>query len=439
VNETENGTERTQHHLYYGDAVATVRNSISDDSVDLVYLDPTMPSLTTASSVQESPPPSSVQSRGSKQYSHLPTRLYIALRPLVGDEEPLLSWLDSLFAIMTEAKRVLRASGSIFVQTDVTVSPYVRLLLDYVFGRDAFRNEIVWQHLRPYFSRSQFPITSTRLMFYAKSSERMFFSNEAAPDGRPITDLQDRHGVSLSKPKPLVDSEVWKVAGVSVAGSERLGYPGQDPVELLERIIVACTPEDAVILDPYCGTGTALVAASQTARRSIGIDHDYVAITLVKHRMADAGISPSSFRVHGDPVSKESAPVVARRDPRLFELWILGLLGARPALGRRRDRGFDGQLIRPVAGRDQPVRILIEVKARATRRDDVVMLQNALAQEGAELGLLVGLDETPIEVSEYSSSLPVVPIAGQRYPAIQVLSINDLSDGRRPALPTAKS
>jgi site-specific DNA-methyltransferase (adenine-specific) len=263
----------------------------------------------------------------------------------------------------------------------------------------------------------------------------MFFMNRRLSKDRPIADLQDRRGVSLVKPELVVDSEVWRMSGVTAVGSERLGYPGQDPVELLQRIIETSSPESATILDPYCGTGTTLVTAESNGRRWIGIDHDYEAITLVKHRLAEAGVQPESFEVYGDPVNGRDVFSVAGSDPRLYELWVLGVLGARPMLGRGTDRGFDGQLLRQVPGRAHPVRLLIEVKARELRQQDVERFKGILGKEGAELGLFVSLREPPPQVLQHLGTLPHVVFDGQELPQIQLLMVDELLLGRRPRLP----
>jgi DNA modification methylase len=426
-------TRESSNRLHYGDAQAILKDFVEDGSVDLVYLDPDNPSrigIRKAWEISASAPP---QARGG---THLPDSLDWALQRLLGNEPEVIDWLRSLYGTLTEVRRVLSLSGSVFLQTDTLFSPYARILMDYVFGREAFRNEIVWEYRRsPRFRQQRFPNTSARILFYAKAAAHVFFRNERLSEDRPMADLQDRSGVSLVKPERLVDSEVWRVSGVSASGSERLGYPGQDPVELLRRIIMTCSPDDATVLDPYCGTGTTLIAAEAAGRKWIGIDHDYAAITLVKHRLAEAGVPSESFEVYNDPVNEENIFAVAKRDPRLYELWVLGTLGARPTLGRGADRGFDGQLLRQVTGRRHPLRLLIEVKSRDVRREDVERFENVLGKEGAELGLLVGLHETSPNVLRYLGALPTVSVDGQEYPQIQLLTVGELLSGRRPTLP----
>jgi DNA modification methylase len=423
-----------RNRLYYGDAVTVLKDFVEDDSVDLVYLDPDNPSRVGVRELSRVSTGPISESPGGTQ---LPNSLDAAFQVFLGNQPRVIDWLRSLYGTLIEVRRVLRLSGSVFLQVDTLFSPYARMLMDSVFGRDTFRNEVVWDHRQSrHLRESRFPVTSTRLLFYSKDPAHTFFMNERLSKDRPIADLQDRRGVSLVKPERRFDSEVWRVSGVSASGSERLGYPGQDPIELLQRIIETCSPEGAVVLDPYCGTGTTLVTAAAAGRTWIGIDNEYSAITLVKHRLAEAGISRDSFELHGDPVNEKDIFVVAERDPRLYELWVLGILGARPTLGRGTDRGFDGQLLRPVTGRSHPVRLLVEVKARDVRQEDVDRFVDIIGKEGAELGLLVALRETSPHVRRHLGTLPKVFVDGQEYPQIQLLRVDELLAGRRPRLPS---
>ena len=127
--------------------------------------------------------------------------------------------------------------------------------------------------------------------------------------------------------------------------AERLGYPTQKPLALLERIISASSNEGDLVLDPFCGCGTAVIAAEKLKRNWIGIDITHLAMTLIKNRLLDSFGEESMPRVIGEPVSIPDAEALAAQDPRQFQWWALGLVGARPVEHKKgADRGIDGRL-----------------------------------------------------------------------------------------------
>jgi len=129
--------------------------------------------------------------------------------------------------------------------------------------------------------------------------------------------------------------------------SERLGYPTQKPEALLERIIKASSNEGDVVLDPFCGCGTAVVVAQRLNRYWIGIDITHLAINLIKTRLRDAfgDEVKSSYDVTGEPTTFTEAEALAKEDPYQFQWWALSLVGARPYEQKKgSDRGIDGRL-----------------------------------------------------------------------------------------------
>jgi hypothetical protein len=124
-----------------------------------------------------------------------------------------------------------------------------------------------------------------------------------------------------------------------------LGYPTQKPEALLERVIAASSNEGDVVLDPFCGCGTAIVVAEKLKRQWIGIDITHLAISLIRHRLRDAFGEASKYQVIGEPVSLPDAEDLAKNDPYQFQWWALGLVGARPVEQKKgADKGIDGRL-----------------------------------------------------------------------------------------------
>src|SRR5262249_22708472 len=140
--------------------------------------------------------------------------------------------------------------------------------------------------------------------------------------------------------------DVWSdIPPLNSQAAERLGYPTQKPEALLERIIRTSSNEGDLVLDPFCGCGTATAASQKLNRRWIGIDITHLAINLIKHRLWDAFGDAATYQVIGEPVSLPDAEALAQEDPYQFQWWALGLVHARPAEERRgADRGIDGRL-----------------------------------------------------------------------------------------------
>ena len=128
---------------------------------------------------------------------------------------------------------------------------------------------------------------------------------------------------------PLQD--VWTdIRPIGSQAAERLGYPTQKPIALLERIIQASSNEGATVLDPFCGCGTTIAAAQTLGRRWIGIDITHLAISLIRYRLGDSFGKDCRFELIGEPTSLPDATALAKQDPYQFQWWALGLVRARP-------------------------------------------------------------------------------------------------------------
>ena len=240
--------------------------------------------------------------------------------------------------------------------------------------------------------------------------------------------------------KPLQD---WwdDLPPVHVQPSERLGYPTQKPEALLERIIRASSNEGDVVLDPFCGCGTATVAAERLNRRWIGIDVTHLAITLVRHRLHDSfgdGLRP--YEIIGQPTDTGSAAALAEQDRYQFEWWALGLVDARPANDRRRgaDAGVDGYINFFDDNTGKPKRIIVQVKSGHVNRGMIATLKGDMDREKAELGVFITL-QPPTEPmrQEALSAGAYTPehFPDQQYPRVQILTIDELLAGNNVAYP----
>jgi len=238
--------------------------------------------------------------------------------------------------------------------------------------------------------------------------------------------------------------DVWTdIDPINAKAAERLGYPTQKPEALLERIISASSNEGDVVLDPFCGCGTAVAVAERLNRKWVGIDITHLAIAAIVNRM-EAAFPDAIIRRHGEPVDLGGAAALAQHDRYDFQNWALTLVQARPiaedSKGKSKkgaDRGIDGVI--SVLGTDTrtPARCLVQVKSGNVSSDTIRDLRGTVERENAELGLLITLAEPsgPMKTEAVSAGFYHSELMQRDYPRIQIATIKDLLQGRDPQLP----
>lgn len=217
---------------------------------------------------------------------------------------------------------------------------------------------------------------------------------------------------------------------------ERLGYPTQKPVALLERIIRASSEEGQVIFDPFCGCGTTVEAAERLGRNWIGIDVAHYAVTLIETRLKERHPG-ASYDIYGRPTTYAGAVDLARRDKYQFQWWAAWLLGTQTYEGKKgKDRGIDGNIYFP-NGPYGLGRIIVSVKGGNNIAPSMVSeLAGVVQRENAEMGVLITLVEpTKAMVANAAGSGFVPKSAHGRLPRVQIATIADLLAGRLPKLP----
>ena len=192
--------------------------------------------------------------------------------------------------------------------------------------------------------------------------------------------------------------DLWTdIPPINSQAAERLGYPTQKPEALLERIIKVSSNEGDVILDPFCGCGTAVIAAQNLKRQWIGIDVTHLAIGLIKKRLFDkfGGSVKGTYEILGEPNDLESARKLAEDDKFQFEAWVLSLVGARHAgqVKRGADHGIDGKLYFHDDRSGKSKLIVISVKGGGTSVPHVRDLRGVIEREKAAIGVLITLAE----------------------------------------------
>ena len=204
---------------------------------------------------------------------------------------------------------------------------------------------------------------------------------------------------------------------------------------MLERIIQASSNEGDVVLDPFCGCGTAVVAAQTLGRQWIGIDVTHLAVNLMKRRLRDTFGEDLPFTVIGEPTTAEDAAELAQQDRHQFELWALDLAHVQPGQGGKKgsDRGIDGRkFFRDAAGKGSRAKqILVSVKSGHNNVAHVRDLVGVITREDAAIGVLICLETptAPMRREAASAGFYEAPW-GTKHPKIQILTIAELMNGR---------
>ncbi len=281
-----------------------------------------------------------------------------------------------------------------------------------------------WKGVKPY--KGRYWAYSKENMEKFEREGRLFYTKGGMPNYKRY--LDEMPGVPLQ--------DLWTdIRPIGPQAAERLGYPTQKPEALLERIIKASSNEGDVVLDPFCGCGTAVTAAQRLNRQWVGIDITYLAINLIKRRLQDTFGSAATYTVLGEPVSLSEATALAKSDPYQFQWWALGLVGARPEEQKKgADRGIDGRLYFHDGLRGEPTKhIVLSVKSGHVNVSHVRDLRGVVEREQAQIGVLLTLHPPtqPMRTEAASAGFYSAPGWGKHYPRLQILTIADLLGGKR--------
>lgn len=460
--------------LYYGDNLDVLRRHVADESVDLVYLDPPFQSNAdynvlfeehgekAAAQVQAFTDTWEWNADSRAAYEETleaggPTAETMrAFHTMLGGSD-MLAYLSMMAPRLIELHRVLNPTGSLYLHCDPTASHYLKLLLDAVFTPKSFRNEVIWSYKRYTAMSRRFQRLHDVLLFYSKGSEPTF--NDIREEYGAKSGMADSHyrqdetgrwfrwqkrrgvepyKVYLSEGRRLGD--VWEIPHINASARERLGYPTQKPLALLDRVIASSSNPGDVVLDPFCGCGTTIDAAQALGRRWIGIDITHLSIGLIKHRLVDRyGLEiGSTYRTIGEPTTAEDAAVLAKEDPFQFQAWALGLVGARIAGSDKKggDKGIDGRLYFH-QGDGETRQIILSVKAGNVVPSYVDALWGVVERERAEIGVLISFQEPTSGMKGRAADAGFYESPWGKHPRLQLRTIRELLDGKRIDYPPA--
>ncbi|MEI8240359.1 MAG: site-specific DNA-methyltransferase [Actinomycetota bacterium] len=427
-----------------------------------------------------------------------------AMRKLLGDND-LFAYLVMMTARLVELRRVLKNTGSLYLHCDPTASHYLKVILDAVFGIENFRSEITWVRTTTHNDAKRWSPNADVILYYGKSDSvtwnpvhlphspeyvsakykfddgdgrRYMLDNMTSPNPRPnLTyewkghapppngwrysretmqqlDSEGRIWYPDSKEKRprlkryideqsgVVAGNVWTdISPINSRAAERLGYPTQKPLALLERIISASSNPGDTVLDPFCGCGTTVDAAQRLERRWLGIDITTIAVDLIKNRLLKTygDEVAKSFEVVGIPRDIEGARELFAKNPFDFERWAVSLVGGTPNERQVGDRGSDG-IIRFATGSKSWGKVIISVKGGVSLNPGMVRdLAGTLEAQKAEIGVMIVMDEVTKGMREAMNHSGIYhhEMTGENIPKVQIISVRELLDGKRIRIPNA--
>lgn len=270
----------------------------------------------------------------------------------------------------------------------------------------------------------------TRVWRWTKERMQAAYEQGLIVQPRPGAVPRFKRYLDEQKGKPFGD--VWTdIPPLNSQAKERLGYPTQKPEALLERIIKISSDEGDVVLDPFCGCGTAISVAESLHRKWVGIDVTHLAVGLIRHRLQHAYRGAARYRVIGEPVSLYDAEALAAADPYEFQWWAAGLVGGRIDKKRGADQGIDGRLFfhdDPRPGTTK--QIILSVKSGKIPPSHLRELRGVIDREGAEIGVLLTLrpPTQPMRREAASAGFYSSPW-GTKHPRLQIITIEELLAG----------
>ncbi len=371
--------------------------------------------------------------------------------------------LDAYLVNMAERliamRRVLKPTGSIYLHCDPTASHYLKILMDVIFGRANYRNEIVWCYTGPGSpGMRQFNRKHDTIHWYSVGDTWTFNSDAVRIGHHEKTKDNFKPGLRGSG---FVDGqydlaegkvpETWwpqeKGNGFAIAARQKgqyIGYPTQKPLALLERIIQASSNPGDLVLDPFCGCGTSTHAAEKLGRRWIGIDISRFATGLVKRRILTnfkLRLDPNDISAFGVPETPDQVRELANRDKFEFEKWACGHVGAEGMFHqpgtKGPDKGVDGVL--KFIPMEKPIKeqyAIVQVKGGNVTPDSVRALETTVRRFDAKAGVMICFANQMQTVENNRSKETFTDMTQIDYPVIQGLSVEDmLLRDKMPKLP----
>ena len=502
--------------LYLGDCLNVLRDSVADESVDLIYIDPPFNSKRDYNIFFDDKEIQSQRLAFEDTWSlknvldslhemqtmrteniHLLLAVYQKVAPHA------FPYLVMMALRLVELHRVLKPTGSFYLHCDPTMSHYLKTICDIIFNPPCFQNEITWKRTSAHSDAKRYAKVSDTILFYTKSlnftwnkprgtyteeyintyyvnigkdGRKFTFDNLTKPKGNkgyyykllgvqppdngwrmpeakakqwikeeriaiPPTGKTPRFKRYLDELDGPVITNVWDdLPPINSQAKEALGYPTQKPKALLVRIIKASSNEGDVVLDGFCGCGTTIDAAEGLHRKWIGIDISPIAISLIKRRLHHTykkGLA--EFEVRGTPTDEQSAQRLWKENAFAFQdWWITEFEAFSSTFGTKgADQGVDGIALYAMDNKDTTARIAFQVKGgEKVQSKDIDALLGAIEKHKCDMGVFLTTAEPTKPMLDTVAGAGFVKLPGFEFPKLQILTLKEFFEGKRPKLPS---
>ena len=328
--------------IWVGDNLDIMRG-MNSSSVDLIYLDPPF------NSNADYAAPIGSQAAGAAfkdtwtlsdidvEWINLLENQYQSLYAILNgiEKKSDKAYLVYMAVRLIEMQRILKDAGNIYLHCDPTMSHYLKVVMDVIFGRGNFVNEIIWCYRGGGVPRKAFGRKHDIILYYSKDPRKGVFNRQYMPYSEASTTLiSQRGGVSIDGRERNLErgaamNDWWvDINSLQTWSPERLGYPTQKPLELLDRIIKASSNKGDMVFDPFCGCATTLVAADRLQRQWAGIDISSVAVDLVNDRISE---DKGMFKVNHSDASPQRTDLGKLSSPKTHKKHLYGNQGGHCA------------------------------------------------------------------------------------------------------------
>ena len=270
-----------QNHVYFGDNIDVLR-SLPPQSVDLIYIDPPFNTGKVQSRTQIRTQRSENGDR--KGFGdHLYETQKLSQRSYRDQFDDFGAFL---YPRLVEAYRILRGNGSLYFHIDYREVHYCKIMLDSIFGRESFINEIIWAYDFGGRAKDRWPAKHDNILFYAKNADNFIFNRE---DIDRIPYMAPGLVGKEKAEKGKLPTDTWWHTIVGTNSKEKTGYPTQKPLGVLKRIVAASSPKGGTVMDFFAGSGTTGQACLELGRHFILVDNNLQALEVMQKRFEEIG------------------------------------------------------------------------------------------------------------------------------------------------------
>ncbi len=485
--------------LYYGDCLTIMREKMQPESVDLVYLDPPFNSKRDYNSIYKDhtgrPLPDQVEAytdtwfldnERMRAIKALPALLrehgvdghsadFLAhfISGLTQVQPDMAAYLGYMTERLLWIKWTMKPTASIYLHCDPTASHYLKIVMDVVFGRKNFMNEVIWHYGKWTNAARHFQKNHDVLLAYAfrfgkhcfnklhKQEESYHYEkgwhtntiaggisqlivyDKVKATKKIESGIYDKIVYREGKTKAALP-DVWDIPILNPMAKERLDYATQKPLALLNPIIRASSNEGDVVFDPFCGCATTIEAAEKLKRRWIGCDITIHAIRRVARRRLTERLhlqEGKDYRIDGVPKNWEGAQALWRQDPYQFQKWCVELVEGFVNVKKTADDGIDGRVYFDMPGEKVFQSMALEVKGgRTVGPSDVGYLNSVLQYENIQMAGLITLHAPGAQQARnFQRKMALagdVAIGDRLYPRMQMLTVAEILAGAKFDMPS---